>query len=132
LNPENPDSDNPDTATGFSHTLAEKWETASRRQEVSMFSEHQVIALTCSIPLENLFAVPCDSLLHKANNPQKGLLPGDVGTIIHIYPREEAFVVDFQEPDGYTVAIADVLPSQMRPATQEDLDNDRFWKKESV
>jgi hypothetical protein len=41
-------------------------------------------------------------------------------------------VVDFQEPDGYTVAIADVLPSQMRPATQEDLDNDRFWKKESV
>ena len=41
-------------------------------------------------------------------------------------------MVDFQEPDGYTVAIADVLPSQMRPATQEDLDNDRFWKKESV
>ncbi len=97
-----------------------------------MFNEHQVVALTCSISLENLFSVPCDSLLHKGDNPQKGLLPGDVGTIIHIYPREEAFVVEFQEPDGYTVAIADVLPSQMRPATQEDLDNDRFWTKEPV
>ena len=97
-----------------------------------MFSEHQVVTLTCTIPFENLFSVPCDSLLHKADNPQKGLLPGDVGTIIHIYPREEAFVVEFQEPDGYTVAIADVLPYQMRPATQEDLNNDRFWKKEPV
>ncbi len=79
-----------------------------------MFSEHQVVALTCSIPLEKLFPVPCDSLLRKVNNPQKGLLPGDVGTIIHIYPRDESFVVEFQEPDGYTVAIADVLPYQMR------------------
>ena len=97
-----------------------------------MFSEHQVVTLTRTIPFEKLFSVPCNSLLHKVNDPQERLLPGDVGTIIHIYPREEAFVVDFQEPDGYTVAIADVLPSQMRPATQEDLDNDRFWKKESV
>ena len=96
------------------------------------FSEHQVIVLTCSIPIENLFAVPCDGFLHRTNDPQKGLLPGDVGTIIHIYPREEAFVVEFQEPDGYTVAIADVMPSQMRPATQEDLDSDRFRKKEPV
>ena len=97
-----------------------------------MFSEHQVVALTCSISLGNLFSVPCDSLLHKGNDTWKGLLPGDVGTIIHIYPREEAFVVEFQEPDGYTVAIADVLPSQIRPATQEDLDNDRFRRKEPV
>ena len=41
-------------------------------------------------------------------------------------------MVEFQEPDGYTVAITDVLPYQMRSATQEDLDNDRFWKRESV
>ena len=41
-------------------------------------------------------------------------------------------MVEFQEPDGYTVAIADVLPSQMRPATQEDLDNDRFRRKKLV
>ena len=97
-----------------------------------MLTEHQVVALTCSIPIENLFSVPCDSLLRNGDNPQKGLLPGDVSTIIHIYPRVEAFVVEFQERDGYTVAIVDVRPYQVRPATQEDMDNDRFRRKEPV
>ena len=50
------------------------------------------------------------------------------------WANNEAFYVEFLEPDGYTVAIAMTCShgSQMRPATQEDLDNDRFWRKEPV
>ena len=43
------------------------------------------------------------------------LKSGDVGTIIHIHPNEEALVVEFMSLDGDTVAIATVLPSQARP-----------------
>ena len=41
----------------------------------------------------------------------------DVGTIIHIHPGEEAFVVEFLSLNGDTVAIATVLPSQARPSS---------------
>ena len=43
----------------------------------------------------------------------KELKPGDVGTIIHVHPDQEAFVVEFMSLDGGTVAIATVLPSRM-------------------
>ena len=45
---------------------------------------------------------------------EEGLVAGDVGTIVHIHPREEAFVVEFMALDGNTIAIATVLPSQAR------------------
>ncbi|MCE2447760.1 MAG: DUF4926 domain-containing protein [Candidatus Latescibacteria bacterium] len=45
---------------------------------------------------------------------EEGLVAGDVGTIVHVHPREEAFVVEFMALDGNTAAIATVLPSQAR------------------
>ena len=60
------------------------------------------------------------------------LRAGDVGTIIHIYPGGEAFIVEFFEEDGYTAAIAEVSASQVRPATSEDLATHRFRKKSPV
>ena len=45
---------------------------------------------------------------------EEGLVAGDVGTIVHVHPREEAFVVEFMTLDGNTAAIATVLPSQAR------------------
>ena len=61
----------------------------------------------------------------------EGLSPGDVGTIIDVYGEGEAFIVEFLIPDayGYPVAITTVWPEQMRLATQQDLDNDRFQGK---
>lgn len=50
---------------------------------------------------------------------------GDVGTIIHIHPNEEALVVEFMFLNGDTVAIATVLPSQARPVTNADLTHAR-------
>lgn len=45
------------------------------------------------------------------------LKQGDVGTVIHIHPHQQAFVVEFISLVGSTVAIATVLPTQARPAT---------------
>ena len=49
------------------------------------------------------------------------LKPGDVGTVIHVHPRGEAFVVEFPARDGDAIAVATVLPSQARLAAGEDL-----------
>ena len=45
---------------------------------------------------------------------EEGLVAGDVGTIVHVHPRGEAFVVEFMTLDGNMAAIATVLPSQAR------------------
>ena len=61
-----------------------------------MFKEHEQIVLTADV----------------FGDEGEELKSGDVGTIIHIHPKEEALVVEFMALDGDTVAIATVLPSQ--------------------
>ena len=92
-----------------------------------MFKEHDMIALTEHIPLDSLFDADADALLDN-DNPHAGLVPGDVGTIVHIYPRDEAFIVEFLTSGGAPVAIADALPRQVRRATKADLADARFKK----
>ena len=50
-----------------------------------------------------------------------GLNAGDVGTIVHVHRDGEAFDVEFQAPDGDTVALATVSSSQVRPVTGTDI-----------
>ena len=95
-----------------------------------MFKEYTTIALTEQIPLDCIYDVPEGSPLLAADNPGDGLRPGDVGLIIDIQPGGESFWVEFLESSGYTVALlSDVRPWQVRPATEEDLANDRFRKR---
>ena len=56
---------------------------------------------------------------------EEGLVAGDVGTIVHVHPRGEAFVVEFMTLDGNTAAIATVLPSQARLVTSGGIKNGR-------
>ena len=93
-----------------------------------MFKEHDVIALTAHIPFHVLFDVDANGPLSGVGGSDTGLIPGDVGTIIHIYPQDKAFMVEFLTSDGEPVAIADVLPSQARSATKYDLATARFRK----
>ena len=74
-----------------------------------MFEEHEQIVLTAEV----------------LGDEGEALKPGDVGTLIHIHPDEEAAVVEFLSLDGGTVALATVLPSQMRPVTGADLTHAR-------
>ena len=74
-----------------------------------MFKEHEQIVLAADV----------------FGDEREKLKPGDVGTIIHIHPDEEALVVEFMSLNGDTVAIATVLPSQARPVTNADLTHAR-------
>ena len=74
-----------------------------------MFKEHEQIVLTAAV----------------LGDEGEELKSGDVGTIIHIHPDKEAFVVEFISLDGGTVAIAAVLSSQARPVMGADLTHAR-------
>ena len=74
-----------------------------------MFKEHEQVVLTADV----------------FGDEGEELKSGDVGTIIHIHPDEEALVVEFMSLDGDTVAIATVLPSQARAVTNADLTHAR-------
>ena len=57
-----------------------------------MFKEHEQIVLTAEV----------------LGDEGEALKPGNVGTLIHIHPDEEAAVVEFLSLDGGTVALATV------------------------
>ena len=95
-----------------------------------MFKELDTVALEASVPQEAIWHIPADSLLRNEDNRGNGLLPGDVGTLVHTHAGGEAFEVEFLEQGGYTVAIATLAPSQIRLATEKDLASDRFWHRE--
>ena len=72
-----------------------------------MFSEHEQVVLISHID-------------------EKGLMAGDVGTIVHVHPDGQAYVVEFMSLGGDTLAIATVLPSQARPVTDLDITHARM------
>ena len=75
-----------------------------------MFKEHEQIVLTADV----------------FGDEGEELKAGDAGTIIHVHPDETALVVEFRSLDGDTMAIATVLQSQVRPATQTSYKPERF------
>ena len=66
-----------------------------------------------------------DRIVLTADIPGHCLKIGDVGTIVHVYPRREAFEVEFLTLDGSTAAITTVLPSQVRPVSSTDITHAR-------
>ena len=93
-----------------------------------MFQELDTVTLTAPISLKHTWDIPDYSPLLKDGDSEKGLLPGDVGTIVYVQGGGECFEVEFLQSDGYTVAIATVYPEQMRPFSEGDIKNYRFWK----
>ena len=67
-----------------------------------MIKEHDCVVLTQAIPND-------------------GLEAGDVGTVVHIHREGAGYEVEFITLTGQTVAVATVLPSQLRPISQRDL-----------
>ena len=62
-----------------------------------------------------------DCIVLTANLPDEGLEAGDVGTVVHIHRDAAAYEVEFMTLTGRTVAVATVLPSQLRPVSKRDL-----------
>ena len=57
--------------------------------------------------------------------PADGLEAGDVGTIVHVYPDEKAFEVEFVALDGHTTAVATVEAANIRRVTRKDMTHTR-------
>jgi Domain of unknown function (DUF4926) len=71
-----------------------------------MIHEHDCIVLTQDIPDEALKA-------------------GDVGTVVHIHREAAAYEVEFMTLTGRTLAVATVLPAQLRPVSARDVSHVR-------
>lgn len=62
-----------------------------------------------------------DCIVLTQNLPDEGLQAGDVGTVVHIYQDGAAYEVEFVTLTGQTVAVATVLPAQLRPVGRQDI-----------
>jgi len=51
----------------------------------------------------------------------EGLLAGDVGTVVHIYNKGEAFEVEFMTLEGETVTVVTLPSSQIRAVGKRDI-----------
>lgn len=84
-----------------------------------------------------------DRMVLKTSVPGQRLKAGDVGTVIHVYKKGEAFEVEFLTLHGETVAITTLKASQVRPVQKREIttlvysvprsyfcpagDSSRFW-----
>ena len=62
-----------------------------------------------------------DRIVLLKNLADEGLRKGDVGTVIHIHRRGEAFEVEFMTLAGDTVSIVTLAASDVREVTGSDL-----------
>jgi len=60
--------------------------------------------------------------------PEQRLKAGDVGTVIHVHRRGEAFEVEFLTLHGETVGIATVTASQVRPVLKREITHARLMR----
>ena len=65
-----------------------------------MFKEHDLIVLTAGVG---------------------DLKAGDVGTVVHVHPGRDAYVVEFTTLDGSAATVATVPANQARPVTSDDI-----------
>lgn len=73
-----------------------------------MFSELDVVALTHNIE-------------------KYGLSEGRRGTIVQLYKNGDMFAVEFIDNEGYTVALLDLTPKDIRPVWSKHLHKDLFY-----
>ena len=81
-----------------------------------MVLEHDVVTLTADLP-------------------EHGLSAGKTGTVVHIYPQEVAYEVEFFSPAGNTIAVATVEKYQARPATPDEIEPltvDYNWVQDGI
>jgi Domain of unknown function (DUF4926) len=56
---------------------------------------------------------------------EEGLEPGDIGAVVHIYPRNEAYEVEFVTLTGKTAAVVTVPAAQLRPVGSREIPHAR-------
>ena len=56
---------------------------------------------------------------------EEGLEPGDIGAVVHIYPRHEAYEIEFVTLTGKTAAVVTVAAEQVRPVGSTEIPHAR-------
>ncbi len=69
-----------------------------------------------------------DRVVLKKGIPQQALKTGDVGTVVHVYKKGEAFEVEFLTLHGKTVAIVTLTGSQVRPVQKKEISYARLLR----
>jgi len=62
-----------------------------------------------------------DCVILEQDLPDEGLQAGDVGVIVHIHGAGDGYEVEFMTLGGETVAIATLLPTQVRAGGRRDI-----------
>ncbi|MEY4198740.1 MAG: hypothetical protein RLZZ265_480 [Verrucomicrobiota bacterium] len=66
-----------------------------------------------------------DRVVLKSAVPSERLVPGDVGTVVHVYPDGTAYEVEFTTFFGSTVAVVTVEAAQVRPPHKREIPHAR-------
>ena len=66
-----------------------------------------------------------DCIVLTADLPAAGMVAGDVGTVLHVHDRGDAFEVEFVTLTGATIAVATVPGDQVRPVSRQDVNHVR-------
>ncbi|ABC44530.1 DUF4926 domain-containing protein [Salinibacter ruber] len=66
-----------------------------------------------------------DRVVLTTKEPDAGLEPGDVGTVVHVYSEGEAFEVEFVTLTGDTVAMLAIDRDEVRPVQSRELTHAR-------
>jgi hypothetical protein len=69
-----------------------------------------------------------DHVVLRKSIPRQGLKTGDVGTVILVHRKGEAFEVEFLTLHGQTVAIATLEASQVRPVQKREITHARLLR----
>lgn len=69
-----------------------------------------------------------DRVVLKEEVPYQGLKSGDVGTVIHVHKKGEAFEVEFLTLQGETVAIATLEVAQIRSVQKREITHARLLR----
>ena len=62
-----------------------------------------------------------DRVVLTATLAEEGLEPGDIGAVVHFYPRHEAFEVEFVTLTGKTAAVVTLSSEQVRPVASTEI-----------
>jgi hypothetical protein len=69
-----------------------------------------------------------DRVVLKRSVPDQGLKAGDVGTVVYVHRKGEAFEVEFLTLNGETVAVATVTAAQVRPVLKREITHARLMR----
>lgn len=66
-----------------------------------------------------------DPIVLRSDVPEEGLKAGDVGAVVHIYPGDAAYEVEFVSLAGHTLAVVTLPAEKVRPVNPREITHAR-------